>query len=517
MSQDQANRGAGRTIAEDRGPATTLELREWIVERLRLRIADAPVCRGHDAPWDYFSKVYLERPALALVLGPRGGGKSWLSALDAHLTSRFRPGHGTRVLGGSRSQSEQVYQALREMAGRGGESATLDRLTREGAYYANGSEVRVLAASSTSVRGPHVASLKLDEVDEIHPDVREAAMGMCMNRNGATASVVMTSTWHRVDGPMSGLMERARAGDFPLYSFCAFEVLGPCPEALSGPALEKCPACPLLKWCHSDRDRHPSGLPKAKRSNGHYSVASLIQKARVVSARTFEADYLCIGPKSEGQWFPGFSAETHVSERAEYDPGLPVHLAIDSGVFTGAVFFQIVRAPVFGGEPTDEVRVFADYLSEGATAESAARAILEVARLRCNGRIDFASTDPNGSSRNAIGPTVLAEYARGGLSNLRPWPRGARVRDGLALLESFVQPADGVPRLILNPRCKATLFALQSYRRARRDGQWGDAPQDPQHPHEDLVDALRGGLVTHYPEGRCSRPSLPRVRACRVF
>ncbi|MEO6808395.1 MAG: hypothetical protein ABI353_04715 [Isosphaeraceae bacterium] len=475
------------------------------------------MCCGHDAPWDYFSKVYLERPPLALVLGPRGGGKSYLSALDAHLTSRFHPGHGTRVLGGSRSQSEQVYQALREMVSGGDESVTLDRLTREGAYYANGSEVRVLAASPTSVRGPHVASLKLDEVDEIHPDVREAAMGMCMNRKEMSASVVMTSTWHRVGGPMSTLMERARQGDFPLYSFCAFEILESCPEELSGPALEKCPACPLMKWCHADRDRHPSGLPKAKRSHGHYAVASLIQKARVVSARTFEADYLCIGPKSEGQWFPAFSAETHVSEVAEYDPKLPVHLAIDSGVFTGAVFFQIARVPVVGGEPTDEVRVFADYLSEGVTAESAAKAILDVARQQCNGRIDFASTDPSGSSRNAIGPTVLAEYARGGLRDLRSWPRGARVRDGLALLESFVQPADGVPRLILNPRCKATLFAFQSYRRMRRDGQWGDAPQDPQHPHEDLIDALRGGLVTHFPEGRFSRPSLPRVHARKVF
>jgi hypothetical protein len=106
MSQDQAKTSAGPSIENDGGPKTASELKEWIDQRLGLKIADTPVCCGHDAPWDYFSKVYLERPPLALVLGPRGGGKSFLSALDAHLTSRFHPGHGTRVLGGSRSQSE---------------------------------------------------------------------------------------------------------------------------------------------------------------------------------------------------------------------------------------------------------------------------------------------------------------------------------------------------------------------------------------------------------------------------
>ena len=50
--------------------------------------------------------------------------------------------------------------------------------------YRNGSQVSLLAASPTSVRGPHVPSLKLDEVDEIDPDIRESAMGMAMEKHG---------------------------------------------------------------------------------------------------------------------------------------------------------------------------------------------------------------------------------------------------------------------------------------------------------------------------------------------
>src|SRR5262249_10915380 len=313
-----------------------------------VKIARERVCAGHSPVWDYFSSLWVERPPLVLVLGPRGGGKSFLSALHTHLTSRWSPRHGTRILGGSLSQSEQVYRALREAVQQGkgelgSDANAIARLHKEEATYHNGSDVAILAASSTSVRGPHVPSLKLDEVDEIPNDLREAAMGMCMNRHGSKASVVMTSTWHKVNGPMAGLMERALAREFPLYTFCAFEVLEQCPDDRSGPRLEKCPECPIQRWCHEDRGLSPDWKPKAKRSNGHYAIDALIQKVRSTSIRTFESDYLCKGPRSEGLWFPKFEAATHVSARADYDPSLPVHLAIDSGVVTGAVFFQVAR------------------------------------------------------------------------------------------------------------------------------------------------------------------------------
>ena len=162
------------------------------------------------------------------------------------------------------------------------------------------------------------------------------------------------------------------------------------------------------------------------------------------------------------------------------------------------------------------VHVFADHLAEGASAEHNARAVLEVARVRCHGRLDVTSTDPAGGARNPVGPSVIAEFERAGLRNLRRWPL-ASVADGLALVESFANPADATPRLIVHPRCTATIRAMQNYRRAKRGGQWQDYPEDPQHPHEDLVDSLRGGLREAFPEGRATRPALPRVPARKVF
>jgi hypothetical protein len=338
---------------------------------------------------------------------------------------------------------------------------------------------------------------------------------MCMNRGGQRGSVLMTSTWHRVGGPMADLVDRAHAGEFPLFTFCAFEVLERCPDERSGPALERCGECPLVRWCHADRDLGRGWKPKAKRSRGHYAIDSLIQKARAVSARVFESDYLCQGPRADGLWFSGFDPIAHVSSGAEYDPAWPVHLSVDSGVFTGAVLFQVVGRSTPHGV-AEEIHVFADYLSENRPAEANARGILERARERCGGRIDLASTDPAGGARTAIGPTVLGEYERGGLRGLRHWPRGSVV-DGLALVESFLGPADGSARLLIHPRCEDTIRAFRGYTRARRAGRWTDEPEDPQHPHEDLVDALRGGLRTCYPDGRAPSAARPRVPLRRVI
>ncbi len=513
---DELAAGGGRV--GDADPAEA-----WLRDHATdIKLPRRAVCEGHHSPWECFQAI-RRRPSVALILGSRGSGKSFLSALDTHLTSREHPKHGTRILGGSKAQSEQIYRALREIAtdfegDAGTDAETIAKLRKDGAIYGNGSEVAILAASPTSVRGPHVPSLKLDEVDEMDTDIRESAMGMCMGsrrrrgatRDGLPASVIMTSTCHRVNGPMARLIEQAEAGDFPLYTMCVFEVLENCPDERSGPDRERCPACPLHRYCYDV----PDGVePKAKRADGHYPIDSLIQKLRTTGARTFEADYLCKLSSSEAAWFPAFQPETHVSEDAEFKLGTEVHLAIDTGVFTGAVFFQ-VRSKGEGDE-VDEVHVFADYLAEGLPAGRNAVALLELAKARCGGLIHHAVTDPAGNSRNPIGPTVLHEYKRNDLP-LEPWPL-AKVVDGLALLDSFITPTVGPPRLLVHPRCKALIEALRGYRRAKRAGQWLDRPEDPQHPHEDLVDALRGGLKARFPDGREQKWVMKRMLARKAI
>jgi hypothetical protein len=196
----------------------------------------------------------------------------------------------------------------------------------------------------------------------------------------------------------------------------------------------------------------------------------------------------------DGLWFDAFDPRRHVAESAGFDPALPAFLAVDPGVVTGAVLFQVRSA---GG--LHWVNVFGDYLSENLTAEANARAISGLAGQLCEGRLANRYCDPAGGARNPIGPTVMAEYARAGLP-LQPWSKAnPSVADSLALVEGLLDPVGGQPRLTVHPRCRHLISAFGNYQRAKRAGQWMDFPEDPQHPAEDLIDALKGGLHARIP------------------
>jgi hypothetical protein len=511
-----------RAIEAARGcrPTTRRDLWSWIRSFTGIKVPHEAVCIDHSSPYDLFARQVFERPALALWHGPRGSGKSFLSALETHLVSRFNPGHETRILGGSLTQAEQIHRAISEavVMGQGphgqSDAESIANVLKTEVRYCNGSVVALLAASRTAVRGPHVPSLKLDEVDEIDSDIRESAIGMAMDMGCHRSSVLMTSTWHRTTGPMAELVERGRAGAFPVDTFCIFEVLERCPEERSGRELEKCPECPLVDWCHGDRDLHPSGLPKAKRSCGHYSIENLAQKAKGVSLRVFESDYLCLRPKAAGVWFITFNEREHIRVSAEYMPDLPVHVAVDPGVHTGAIWFQVrQRLDGLGVK----VNVFADYFAEAVSAEANARAIMLRSWELCGSATarQRVSIDPAGTHRTAVGPTVRGEYQRAGLqgrNGLESWPVG-RKADGLQLVEALLRSADGTVNLTIHPRCRHLRDALTSYVRARAGNQWLDCPRDPQHPHEDMIDPLCGGLKLELPESRMPAAKLRDVCA----
>jgi hypothetical protein len=217
----------------------------------------------------------------------------------------------------------------------------------------------------------------------------------------------------------------------------------------------------------------------------------------------------------DGAWFPSFGSARHVSPDAEYVPGLPVLLAIDCGTSfsTGAVFLQ------WRPDPTNPLRtlvnVFAEYLAEGLYSQANAEAINQLAGQRCAGRLDRIRLDPASRQRTGVGPVVFGEYERV-FRRVAPWPL-TPVTDGLDLIEVMLGGESRVPELTIHPRCTRLIKAFRSYQRAERAGEWLDEPKDPQHPHEDMMDALRGGLMDLFPSGRRPQPKLARVHAGKVF
>jgi hypothetical protein len=506
-------------------PETKRHLWLWVQRFTGLKIADRAVCQGHSAPFDLFARQVLEEPAMELWQGPRGSGKSVNSAIKTHIQSRFRPGVRTKILGGSLAQSEQAYQAIeqRVVKGRGplgSDRDAIDVITKRKTLYHNGSVVETLAASETSVRGPHAPFLNLDEIDVMDSSVREDAVGIAQEQDGQQSSILMTSTWHKVNGPMAELMELGRSGAFPVSTFCVFEVLERCPEERSGANLEKCPECPLFRWCHEDMGGHASGVPKAKRSNGHYRIRDLIAKLAGVSRRLVESDYLCLKPRADKIWFTEFDRTKHVSVSAEYDRRRWCHVAIDPGVHTGGVLFQVrPRRDGLG----IVANAFADYYAEGKTARANAAAIRDVTNERCGTGIGAmrVSMDRSANDRNAVGVLVAGEYhhercvGRNGIESWISTP--GSVKDTLELISLALESADGEIGLIIHPRCEWLIKSLENYERKKVRGQWTDDPVDPQHPWEELVDCLRHGLKLEQPEGRTPPAHTQRVHASRVI
>jgi hypothetical protein len=175
------------------------------------------------------------------------------------------------------------------------------------------------------------------------------------------------------------------------------------------------------------------------------------------------------------------------------------------------VWFQVREL----GAGRHRVTVFGDIHMEGKYSEASAQAIrARGEELPCRGRLDVVRLDPASSARTGIGPAAYGEFERiFGPRVLARWPTH-RVADGLDQLEGLLDRGD----LVLHPRCTALKAALQNYCRKRTSGgEWLDEPADPQHPHEDLIDALRGGVRDRFPEGRIEPPRLRTVQAGRIY
>jgi hypothetical protein len=209
-----------------------------------------------------------------------------------------------------------------------------------------------------------------------------------------------------------------------------------------------------------------------------------------------------------------FDQPAHVNQEADFDPQRPIHVGIDPGVHTGAVWFQTKPKPNGRGF---SVNVYADYFAEELSAEQNATAIRLHSEHLCGKGLTRVrvSMDPSSSARTAVGPTVRGEFERAGCrgrSGLESWHSGPRsVQDGLQLVEALLRSADGTLSLTIHPRCRHLISAFESYARKKQRNQWLDVPEDVQPPAEDLLDRLRGGLKLEFPEGRMPPPNLGTV------
>jgi len=211
----------------------------------------------------------------------RSGSKTFLfGGLDSWVKSCSRHHYETRLLGGSKDQSLLSYKAMSRFRDETDPLNTrLDGdILQSRATFLNKSEVSILTASMTAVRGPHPQSLKLDEVDEIDEEVYEAALSQPMENFGYKDSLGMFSTNHNVMGQMDKALVNAKEHGHGIYKYCIWEVMASCRDY-------NCSTCPLSGICPGKQ---------MKEADGYYSVGAFIKKLETLSYSMLARDWLCI-------------------------------------------------------------------------------------------------------------------------------------------------------------------------------------------------------------------------------
>jgi len=477
-----------------RRPRTPEALWEFVRCYYGLRLPRKRFCPGHVAPAEYVAASFFQTRGDLVVWANRGGGKTELGSVTTHLDSIFRPGCQTRILGGSLQQSERMYAYL----GAKWHPAFSDYLAEEPrsrrTVLRNGSAVEVLTQSERSVRGQRVQRVKCDEVDEFDPDVWRAVQFVTQSRGNVRATIEAMSTMHHPYGLMSGIVGSARnvaeahdsqqadsgggsasggrgasgpgaAGGPALMAWCLWETIERCTGDRS------CSRCPLTEDCRG----------RAREAEGFLRIDDAIAQMRRSGREAWEAEMLCLRPRSENLVFPRFRPSLHVRPLVR-DGRWPVYRSLDFGF---ANPFVCLWAQLVGDNcESARLHVLDEYVQTQRTVAEHARVLL--------GRdwpIRATFCDPAGWQRGDVtGSGACHELARHGILT-KSCTSG--IMEGVDVVRSLLTPALGEPRLLVDPRCVHLRRALEGYHypSGRRSGAAELPEKDGTHDHP--VDALR--------------------------
>jgi hypothetical protein len=433
-----------------RRPGSREELHRYVKAFLGMDVPCVSMCSGHDAPLDYlwhsYSADFAELPgalraeesADCIVWAGRGGGKTKLAAAATLLDSIFKPGCKTRILAGSLEQSSLMYDYFSDHALSEEYRDQLEGKMRVGrCRFANGSNVGILAHSSRDVRGIHIHKLRCDEAELFRDDVFKAAQFVTKSREGIRGAMEVFSTMHQPYGVMQRLIDRSAESRIRVFRWCVWEVIEKC-----GPE-RTCSQCPLWSDCGG----------RARSASGYLKIDDVIDQMRRSSRAGFEAEMLCLRPRLDNAVFEDFTSEEHVRP-VEYDANLPLYLAMDFGFSNPFVCLWVQM------DSAGAVRVIDEYMQAKTMISKHGEAV--IARTPGGlGAITKAYCDPAGTQRNGV--TGTGEVRELEAMGIRCKYRPSRILEGIELVRRALKAGDGKSRLVINPKCRRLIEAMQCY------------------------------------------------------
>ena len=210
-------------------PQTDDELWDYVAKTWGVHIPRVKVCDHHVAPFTAFADAYFAKHSMSIWHASRGlAGKSFaLSILG--LTEAATLKCSVNILGGSGEQSKNVHNYMAAAWNKPNAPRQMlvsDPFKME-TRLSDGQMIRALLASQTSVRGPHVPRLRIDEADSMTLRLFDAAMGQTMAQDGVKPQTVVSSTWQEANGVFTEVLRRASTRDYPVFRWCWRESLEP--------------------------------------------------------------------------------------------------------------------------------------------------------------------------------------------------------------------------------------------------------------------------------------------------
>jgi len=272
------------------------ELLDFVEAFWGLKIPRVKVCPEHNPPAEYVVAAFFEKVQNCVCWANRGGGKTLNGALATWLDAIFKAGCETKILGGSLEQSQKMYAHIKErFATAPFISLIKGEMLKTFTSMVGDGSIQILTASSKSVRGPHPQKLKLDEVDEMAPEIYEAALFIPQSAKGIKASIQIYSTMHKSFGLMNRVITEAHQSGYRIFKWCIFDVMERCQG-------RDCQVCPLWEDCQG----------KAKKADGFIRIEDAITKKRMVSKAAWDSEALCLMPSQEGLIYKEFDLNVHV-------------------------------------------------------------------------------------------------------------------------------------------------------------------------------------------------------------
>jgi hypothetical protein len=341
-------------LSENAAPQTDDELWLWIKKNTGYSIPRKAVCPNHNAPFEFLADMYFNRVDGAVLLAPRGGGKTLMASILHYVNSKHKPTMESATVGAIENQAILAYSHIRRFVY--DEEGNLDPDVRESkmreTVLKNGSSVKVIVGSLAGVNGPHPQLVHIDEVELMQPDVYQEAQQMPKGRSYKgrffPAQELITSTRKSGRGLMQDIIDdieqaekEGKTPPFKFYQFCVREVVENqdhcCQIAHPRLAAEKrCPCDQVYGRALNEEGDRKSLMDVCRgdfaRSDGFTPLSDLISIFTKSAPSIWDAQQECIKPSTEGLVIQNFDREKHGVRGYEPDPDNgPIFMVLDPG------------------------------------------------------------------------------------------------------------------------------------------------------------------------------------------